>query len=69
MTQVAFKKSGFPEEPVIGMAGVLDAARDAHISRRCAQCLGRKCDGVRPRRTRRIRWCRCRVIRPVRASR
>jgi malate dehydrogenase len=27
MTQVAFKKSGFPKHRVIGMAGVLDAAR------------------------------------------
>jgi malate dehydrogenase len=27
MTQVAFKKSGFPKNRVIGMAGVLDAAR------------------------------------------
>ena len=53
MTQVAFRRSGFPKNRVMGMAGVLDSARMRCFLGRGVECFGRERHGVCARRPRR----------------
>ena len=44
---------GLPKQMVVGMAGVLELGALSLLPRRRVQCLGRGCDGIRARRSRR----------------